>query len=262
MNTANESVGKPINRVDGRLKVTGGARYASEFPITGVVHAALITSTIPSGTVDHMDIRLAQATPGVIKVYSPFNAPRLPQKPVGDVPSPQDRVLSLLQDANVYYNNQPIGLVVADTLETATHAASFVAVRYLPTTPTLDFERAKPNAYAPKGANRNPTDSHRGDYEAGLATASHVVHATYSTPMENHNPMEPHATTAEWEGDKLTVYDSTQGIFGVQGVLARHFQLPPENVRCICYFTGGGFGCKGSACGTGRHGSARHRPTG
>jgi len=246
MDDANRSVGKSMDRVDGRLKVTGGARYAAEFSLPDMAHAVIVNSTISKGRVVDIDTRAAEALPGVLRILTPANAPRLPVDPAGGKPSPQDRKLALLQDDKVYYNNQPIALAIAETFEQAMYAASLVRVRYQEEKADLDMIRNKKNAYAPKAANNEPTDSHRGNIDAGMSAAAHHVEQTYGTPMENHNPMEPHATTAVWDGDNLTVYDATQGIFGVRRVLAKTFRVPLSQVRCICYFVGGGFGCKGS----------------
>ena len=236
-----QAKGKPMDRVDGRLKVTGGARYSAEMPVTNAAYGVLVMSTVAKGHVAAMDTRAAESVPGVLLVLTPFNAPKLPQPPSpgGAAARPQDRKLSILQDTSVNYNNQPIGVVVADTLEHATHAASLVGVQYRQDKAVTELHRGE--VYKPKAVQGEPTDTQRGT--PGGATQ---VAQTYTTPMENHNPMEPHATLAQWEGDHLTVYDATQGIFGVQGVLAHTFGLPPENVRCVTYFVGGGFGCKGS----------------
>lgn len=242
------SIGKPMDRVDGRLKVTGGARYSAEMPVTGVLHGVLIMSTVGRGRIAAMDTTEAERSQGVRLVMTPFNAPKVtePPSPGAAAARPQDRQLSLLQNKQVFYNRQPIGVVVADTLEQATHAASLVRVRYEDTDkPVTDLHRGK--QYTPKKVQQEEPNTLRGDPQAGRQQAKARIESTYETPMENHNPMEPHATIAVWDGDsKLTVYDATQGIFGVQGVLSRIFSLQKEKVRCVCYFTGGGFGCKGS----------------
>jgi xanthine dehydrogenase YagR molybdenum-binding subunit len=243
------SVGQPKDRVDGRLKVTGGARYSAEMPVAGVAYAVLIMSTIANGRVMAMDTSDAQSQPGVLSVITPFNAPRLPQNPSSSgagAARPQGRVLQLFQDRDVHYNNQPIGVAVAETLEAATHAARLVRVQYAPMKPVTQIDKASRHDYAPKSANREPTDTLRGDPDTAWNAAKIRTDEVYTTPIENHNPMEPHATIAVWEGDHLTVYDATQGIFGVQSTLARIFHIPNENVRCVSYFVGGGFGCKGS----------------
>ena len=240
------SVGAPLNRVDGRLKVTGGARYAAEFAVPNVAHAVIVTSTIAKGRVRRMDTAAAERSPGVLAVLTPQNAPRLPQQQAAPGAGPAMRVPTLMQDDAVHYNGQPIGLVIADTFEHATAAANLVKAEYAEERPELDVNTA-PHAPSettrPVGNNRR--HSQRGDTAKGLAEAEVKIEHTYTTPFENHNPMEPHNTQAAWNGDKLTLYDSTQGIFNIRNSVARAFGIPPENVRVVSYFTGGGFGSKG-----------------
>lgn len=240
------AVGKPMDRVDGRLKVTGGARYSAEMPVTGVLHGVLIQSKVARGRVASMDTATAEKAPGVRLVLTPFNAPKLPTPQPPANGTPQNRQLSLLQNDRVYYDRQPIGVVVADTLEQATHAATLVRIQYADTGKAVT-DLHKGQQYTPKQVQRQEPDTHRGDISAGNQQAKARITGTYGTPMENHNPMEPHATIAVWESpEKLTVYDATQGVFGVRSNLARIFALQPGNVRCVCHFTGGGFGCKGT----------------
>ena len=237
------SVGDPMDRVDGRLKVTGGARYAAEFPVPNVVHAAIVTSTVPTGRITAIDTAAAERAPGVIRVITPRNAPKLAMKKQGGLVT---SALSLMQDDRVHYNGQPVALVVADTFERATDAASLVRVRYEGTTPpTIDMRGATGTAYAPKPQFGGEADSARGNLAAGLAQAAVTVDAVYRTPIENHNPMEPHATIASWEGDNLTVWDTTQSVMGERDALAGIMGVAPEQVRVVSYFVGGGFGCKG-----------------
>jgi xanthine dehydrogenase YagR molybdenum-binding subunit len=239
------SIGAPIDRIDGRLKVTGAAKYAAEFPADRVTHAVMITSTIAKGRVARMDTSSALSAPGVLAVITPQNAPRLSSSAPSS--GPAMRVPTLLQDDKVHYNGQPIGVVVADTFEHAMGARSLVKVHYAPETPVLDMDRAPknpPDSVHPLGGDR---EYKRGDVEQGLAQADLRLEHTYTTPLENHNPMEVHNTLASWDGDRLTVYDSTQGIFSVRNTLARTFAIPQENVRVVSYFTGGGFGSKGGA---------------
>jgi len=249
--TDTPSVGQPLDRMDGRLKVTGGARYSAEMPVADSLYGVLIMSTIAKGRITAMDTKTAEQAGGVHLILTPFNAPKLPQPPSpgGAAPRPQGRKLSLLQNDRVYYNNQPIGVVVADTLEQAIHAAALVRVTYDAQPPVIDLHKGE--QYTPKSVQGEEPDKKRGDLDVARQAAKATVAPTYTTPMENHNPMEPHATLAFWEGPeaapRLTVYDATQGVFGVRGVLASTFQLPPESVRCVAYFIGGGFGCKGSA---------------
>jgi len=242
------SVGAPLNRVDGRLKVTGGAKYAAEFALPNVAYAVIVTSTIAKGRVERIDTAAAERAPGVLAVLTPQNAPRLPQQQTqqgGNAP-PAMRVPTILQNDVVHYNGQPIGLVIADTFEHAMAAVSLVKTAYAEERADLDIAtapKAPSETTRPVGNNRR--HSQRGDSAKGLADAEVKVVHTYTTPFENHNPMEPHNTQAVWEGDKLTLYDSTQGIFNVRNSLARAFGIPPENVRVVSHFTGGGFGSKG-----------------
>jgi xanthine dehydrogenase YagR molybdenum-binding subunit len=237
-------IGLPRDRVDGPDKVKGSARYAAEFPQPRLAHAVMVLSTRASGTY-RIDAAAAEASPGVVRVLTPANAPTLPDANKAD-PS-KVRILSLLQDDQVHYNGQPIAVVVAETLEQARGAARLLDVKYVESAAILDFERMKAKAYPPKKANMAETDVHWGDASAGLAQASVTVDAVYTTPDENHNPLEPHATTASWEGDKLTVHDATQGVFGCRNTLAQDLGIPAQNIRVISPFIGGGFGCKGSA---------------
>ncbi|MFL5608863.1 MAG: xanthine dehydrogenase family protein molybdopterin-binding subunit [Gemmatimonadaceae bacterium] len=236
------AVGAPLDRVDGRLKVTGGARYSAEFPAASMVHAVIVQSSVASGRIASMDTSAAEQAPGVLRVMTHQNTEKLKGKGQGMLVT---KALSLLQDDRVMYNGQPIAVVIADTLERATDAAALVKVKYAATRPTLDMEKASGSGYAPApGMGGNP-DSKKGDAATGLAAADVRIDARYATPIENHNPMEPHATIAVWEGDNLTVYDATQYVMGDRDVLAGTIGVAPANVRIVSYFVGGGFGCKG-----------------
>jgi len=218
-------------RYDGIAKVTGRAKYAAEFPVENVAYAYVVQATIPSGTVASIDQSAATRCAGVYSVITPFNAPKIAVP--GNV--------NILQDANVLFNGQPIAVVVARSLPEAEQAAKLLRITYNKQPAKLDFNALLSDARPPKRGG----SSRRGDPEASLAKAAVVIDEIYSTPIQNHNPMEPHATIASWDGDKLSVYDATQGISGVQGSLARAFSIPPANVHVQCPYTGGGFGCKG-----------------
>jgi len=239
------AIGKRIERVDARLKVRGKADYAAEIGVANVAYAVIVGSTIARGRIADIDTRTAERVPGVLAVLTHVNAPRLPK---ANRASPQDRVLQLLQDDQVLYCDQPIALVVADTLERAQEAASLVTVRYTPGSTAFDIQTEMPRAYAPAATDpgRKP-DSSRGDVDQGLSTAAVRIEQTYTTPAQHHNPMEPHATIAVWQGaERVTLYDSTQGIFGVKRKMAAALGLSAANVRVISHYVGGGFGCKGS----------------
>jgi xanthine dehydrogenase YagR molybdenum-binding subunit len=242
-------IGDPVNRVDGRLKVTGGAVYSAEWPVANLAYGVIVQSTIAKGTITAMDSEKARALPGVIAVYTAGTAPKLPEKGIPAMKPPAGRMLSLLQDREVRYNGEPIGLVVAETFEQATHAAALVRAQYESQIPVVDMQAALPSAYPykPKINGSFPPATARGDLAAGLAAAAARIDATFTAPIETHNSMEPHNTIAQWHGDLLTLYDSTQFVYGVKRFIAKIFALPEENVRVISHFTGGAFGSKGSA---------------
>jgi xanthine dehydrogenase YagR molybdenum-binding subunit len=244
----NTWVGRPLVRADGRAKVTGEAKYSAEVQVAGVTYAMVVTSRSARGRVVSIDTAAAEREPGVLAVLTPQNAMTLPGG--GGAVDPSDRVVQALQDDRILYSNQPIALVVADTLERATHAALLVRAREEPEKFTVrlddEIDRAFPHELF-SSAGRAPADEVHGDLEGGLSRGAARLEQTYEMPPETHNPIEPHATIAVWSGpDRLTVYDSTQGVSGVRKKLAKAFGLPPENVRVLTKFVGGGFGCKGS----------------
>jgi xanthine dehydrogenase YagR molybdenum-binding subunit len=241
--------GQGLDRVDARLKVTGKAVYAAEFAVANVAHAVIVTAAAATGQIEAIDVARAVVSPGVLLVMTHENAPRLPEKKPADGQSPTERRLQLLQDAQIHYGDQPIAVVVADTLERAQHAAHLVSARSGGSSrrPQSEVEEAIGAAYAPARIVRGPVDSNRGDFDRAFAAAPVKLEQTYVTPVQNHNPMEMHATVAVWQGsDRLTVYDSTQGIFGARKVLAATLGLPVDAVRVISPYVGGGFGSKGS----------------
>jgi xanthine dehydrogenase YagR molybdenum-binding subunit len=244
------TVGQPLSRVDGRDKVCGRATYAAEFQVPGMVHAVLLTSTVAHGRIALIDTRAAEAAPGVMAVITSRNAMQLPQHGRAAFQPPTGRARSLLQDDTVSYNGEPIAIVVANTLERAMEGMRLLRVRYAQISgAVLDFNQAKVTAYDPDKIQDKPSNSSRGDMIAGLREADLVHHAVYTTPIEHHNPIEPHATIAQWNaaGNELTVHDSTQAMSGNRDTLAKTFGMPPEKVIVLCPFVGGGFGSKGSS---------------
>ncbi len=237
-------IGADVDRVDGRLKVQGRAPYSGDVLLGGMAHAHMILSTIPKGRIAAIDSEEAARMPGVLLVMTHLNAPKLPDGGQAGVNPPAGRVLTLLQDDAVHYNRQPIAVVVAETLDEAGAAAARVRIRYVEQQPELDFLKARSNAHAPKNVNQEPTDSERGTSD-GVPSAVEVA-AVYTTPMQNHNPMEPHATVAQWQGEQLTLYDATQYVSGCQATVAKTLGIQKEQVRVVCPYVGGGFGCKGS----------------
>ncbi|HEY2459537.1 MAG TPA: xanthine dehydrogenase family protein molybdopterin-binding subunit [Candidatus Acidoferrum sp.] len=229
-------IGEPLTRVDGRQKVTGAAKFSAEFPMANLAYAVMVQSTIPSGRIASIDRTAAEHAVGVIAVLTPENALKLPGA---------EKRLSLLQDDLVHYNNQPIAVVVANSLHEAVHGAELLKVRYEDTPAKLDFIAGFPTSH-PGEHNREPGDLSFGDVDAGLRDAEIKIDQIYTTPIQHHNPMEPHATIAGWDGEHLTLHDATQHITGRKNDLAKIFGIPAANIHVICLFVGGGFGCKGS----------------
>jgi len=238
-----------MDRVDGRAKVTGRARYAMENPIANVAHGVLVTSAIARGRIASIETRAAERVPGVLAVMTHENAKKLSRPPdAGDRSRPATRVLQLLQDPAVRYANQPIAVVVAETFEAAREAAGLVLVRYDRQAHDVRLGERLDQAYVPKRAARpdQPPESARGDVDAALVDAEVKIDRVYTTAFETHNPMEPHATLAAWDGPaRLTLYDATQGIFGCRQRVAELLGLRPDDVRVVSEYLGGGFGSKG-----------------
>jgi xanthine dehydrogenase YagR molybdenum-binding subunit len=237
-------IGQGIDRVDGRLKVTGGARYAAEFQVPDVVHAVLVQSTIGAGAIVGFDLAAAKSMPGVLAIITPENALKLHT----EGGTPQMVRAPLLQDLNVHHNGQHIAVVVAETLEQADAAAARVRVQYRRDESVTAMDAVLDRAYPPKHFRNGerPPDSQRGEPDPAFADAVAKLDATYITPTEHHNPMEPHATIARWEGNRLTVWTATQGISGAQQSLSALFGIDPKDVHVICPYVGAGFDCKGN----------------
>jgi xanthine dehydrogenase YagR molybdenum-binding subunit len=238
--TKRKFIGEAINRVDGVLKVTGAANYATDWPIRNIAHAYLVKSTIAAGTITSIDTSAAEKSAGVLAVITYKNAPAV--SGTGNL-----RGGTILQDAKVEFFGQHIGVVVAETLEQARYAAGLVKVEYQKQEPKTNFEKELPAAVVP--TNRARADAVRGEFETAFQNGEKKIDVTYETPIEHHQPLEPHSTIAVWEGGNLTVYNGSQIVGAVQGSLAGAFKLKPENVRVITPHIGGGFGSKGGAWG-------------
>jgi xanthine dehydrogenase YagR molybdenum-binding subunit len=252
-----EATGKPLDRVDGRLKVMGGARYTAEWDLPGLTYGALVTSAIARGTVRALDVQEAQRAPGVLAVLTYLNAPRLQPMPdkVGQSLFRGEggitETLQPLQDATIAYAGQPIAVVVADTHEHARHAAMLVRITYEESKPELAVATASrqtlPETFT--GSKEEKLQVTIGDPKAALAAAPVHLERVYESAITHHNPIEQLATIAQWEkragADFLTVYDTTRGVDTLQEVMATSLSLPKESVRIICPFIGGAFGSKG-----------------
>jgi xanthine dehydrogenase YagR molybdenum-binding subunit len=227
------AVGAHKTRVDGRLKVTGAARYSADHLIDGVLHAVMVDSTIGLGRITDVGTAIAAAQPGVHAVITHRNAPRLPYRENRGSNNPPGERLHVLQDDRVHFFGQPVAVVVASTLQQAQHAASLVTVTYDADQPSFDLDTAPAN---------DPIPYVRGTPDQALPAAPVRLDVTYRTARNNHNPMEPHATIADWDGDRLTLWDKTQWVGGTQAELAAVFGIPLASVRVLSPFVGGAFG--------------------
>lgn len=240
---ADAPVGEPRDRVDGRAKVTGRATYSAEAPVRNALHAVLVQSTIASGEITAIDATAAERAPGVMLVLTPNNMMKLND---GQIKLQAENRIPL-SDRKIHYAGQHVALVVADSLERASHAATLITVSYESKRPMLELDDAEAKKeWPPADVQANKMQLKKGDVEEALkAPDLVVVKQTYATPIETHNPMEMSATVAYWEGGKLTVWDTTQAVVSRRQALAAVFDLKPDDVRVICLFLGGGFGGKG-----------------
>ena len=241
------SIGQPLTRRDGVLKVTGGARYAADQHPPGMLYAVLAVSSIARGRVAFLDVAAAKAYPGVVEVITPANRPALAQDPDERSDLFTFR-LDLLQSDRVRYANQPIAMVIAETLEAATQGAALLVPRYEIEPAQIGLD-ATASFVPPAVGPGFPAEVHRGDIEAGLTSASKKIAVSYETPAQYHNPMEPHAIVAVWDGDVLSIDTPSQGLALAQGRLASLFGISPDNIHIRSPFLGGGFGCKGFITG-------------
>ena len=236
--TAESTVGQPVVRADGRDKVTGVARYAFEHMREGIVHGWIVQSTIARGRILSIDRDALMSLPGIVEVLTFENAPRVHDCGDGE--------LMLLQDDVVHYRGQVVALVIAETPEAAREGAESLQVTYSADQPELDFDTRHPRRYAPAHTNAFfATDSRIGDVAAAMAASEHSVDVEYETSAAFNSPMEPHATLAEWVGDRLELIDSLQGANWARGTLAALFDMPEEMIRIQVEHVGGGFGSKG-----------------
>ena len=238
-------MGPAVNRVDGKLKVTGGAKYAADHNPSGLAYGVPVVSSIARGVVKAIDASRAEKEPGFLAFIGRHNVPNL--KPTANDFGSWTKLGEArlpFSDDRVYYSGQYLGIIVADTLERATAAASLVKVDYEEELPVVQNADALHTLFVPKFA-FSPVELTRGDFEKALAGAAYHLDQHYSTPIEHHNPMEPSATVAVWKGEELTLYDATQWVMGARNSVADMLDKKRESVHIVSEFVGGGFGCKG-----------------
>ena len=245
---ATSPIGRDTRRVDGPLKVTGKAQYASDFHFPGLVYGVPVEATIAKGKVTKLDLVAAEKMPGVRAIFHRENIGKIFRSVQGQgFEGISDERRPPFEDDIVRYYGQYVALAVADTFEAAKAAADAVRVTYAKEKPNVETDLKaddEPDIVPTTVAPTPRLQSKRGDPEGAFASAPVKLDQTYVTPTETHNPLELHATTAVWEDSKLTLYESTQSIFNTRSVLAQMFGLPQEDVRIVTKFVGSGFGSK------------------
>jgi xanthine dehydrogenase YagR molybdenum-binding subunit len=238
-------MGEARERVDAYAKVTGRATYTAEQMPDRLAHAVIVLSTIASGRIRQIDPGATRRVTGFIDLITHENSEPLNGEITGR--PGLDKRLPLLNDDLVRYDRQPIAVVIAETLDAAREAAAALRVSYDSETPVASMDDSRAVVIRPKQTQHGePPEIVRGAAPETRASAPFVFSATYVTPIENHNPIEPHASVAAWDGDRLTIFDATQGVFEERRKLAAVFGIPPENVRVVSPYVGGAFGNKGS----------------
>jgi xanthine dehydrogenase YagR molybdenum-binding subunit len=239
-------IGEPINRVDGRAKVTGAAKYAAEYNVPNLAYGSVVSSAIAKGRIAKIDASDALRLEGVLQVFTHENAPRLAQSDESytDQVAPPGSPFRPLHDDIIKYSAQPIALVVAENPELARYASELIRVEYESEPHTTDLKEEREESYIPRPRiGIPPVPEPRGDAEKAFSNAAIQFEAEYGAPFEHHNPMEPFATTVVWEDNgKMTIFDKTQGVQNVQEYICNIFGLSKDDIRVLSPFVGGAFG--------------------
>jgi xanthine dehydrogenase YagR molybdenum-binding subunit len=235
-------IGKGVDRYEGPLKVTGSAPYAYEVETPSApAYGYMLASAIAFGRISAMDTTAAEASPGVKLVWTHLNVPAQAERGTKANPRSQRAANPALASDRIEHFGQPIAFVVADTLENAQAAARLIQVTYEETLGVVNFATSLDQATQPPGEE----DMRIGDFEAAFDASPVKLDETYSSPVQNHVQMEPCATTAWWDGDKVTVHTSIQMVKGGQHALAETLAIPSDRVHLLTRYIGGGFGGKG-----------------
>jgi xanthine dehydrogenase YagR molybdenum-binding subunit len=234
---ANGIVGKPLDRADGRLKVTGGARYAYETQQRNTLYGFVVEASIGKGTIKSIDTSAAEKAPGVVLVLTHRNAP---EQGTGN----HREAHPVLTGPEVARYGQPVAFVVAESFEQARAAAYLIEVKYYRSRGKYALRSNLDQARVPHPKDAPAADSAVGDFASAFAGAPVQIDVTYTTPLQSHAMMEPHATLAMWEGDNLILYTANQMLNQGQKAVAKTLKIPVENVRLVSPFIGGGFGGK------------------
>ena len=240
------AIGKPISRIDGPLKVQGKACFAAEFPMDGMLYAAVVFSTVPKGRIATLDTSAAEAAPGVALVMTHRNAPRMKPAPLFGTSEKAagGSNLPIMQDDLIHWNGEPIAVVLAESQEQADHAKSMIRATYERMSAVTSVAAAIAKGTETGVFQGEPQHVKTGDPAAALASAPHRIDVTYRTPRQNHNPIELHAVTLAWKGEELTVHDASQAVVHTASSLAEVFGMKEDLVHVTSPYVGGGFGSK------------------
>ncbi len=231
-------IGKEMRRVDGLAKVTGRAKYATEFQLPNIAYGYLRLGSIAKGTIRRLDLSKAEKAPGVLQIFSHLNVPSL-MTPPAENRSPDISDFFAFRNAKILFNGQPIALVIAETFEQARHASHLIEVEYQEEKFASDLVD---HLDAAKDTEKQKEAKERGNFKEGFAAAPVKIEAEYRIPIEHHNPIELHGATAYWKDGKLTIFDKTQNVYQLRDHLAELFEVKPEMVEVIAHFVGGAFG--------------------
>ena len=238
-------IGQPQTRIDGRLKVTGQARYPSDEPVANPAYAALVTSSIAQGRVTGFHLAEARAVPGLLDILTHETVYGQVKPPPG--PSGEGSTTTTLESDRVWHDGQIVAVVIAESFEAAREAAFKVQVDYAAETPSATFGSPGVEIEDPTKKDKEHEHPKVGDAEKAFASAAVTIDQRYSTPTQHHNPMELFSTTCVWAGDKLTIYEPSQFVGGLRSAVAKQLSLEPADVRVVSKFIGGAFGSKGGA---------------
>jgi xanthine dehydrogenase YagR molybdenum-binding subunit len=241
------NMGQPEPRIDGRQKVTGDARYASDVPVGNPLYAYLVTSAVARGAIERFELAEAHAVPGAVAIFThgTMHGAVRPPKFFADG-GYSSTTIRPLDSARIWYGGQEIGMVVAETYEAAREAAHKVKVVYSAETPTASFDDPGAAMQAAEEASKTHHDPKVGNFDEAFAAAPVKIDARYSTPTQHHNPLELFSTTCAWDGPNLTIYEPSQFVYGLRSGVAEQIGVDPETIRVVSAYTGGAFGSKGS----------------
>jgi xanthine dehydrogenase YagR molybdenum-binding subunit len=239
-------IGTATDRLDGPAKVTGQAHYGSDVPLKNAAYAALVTSSIARGRITAFDAREARALPGVIDIFTYQNIGKIDPGKTFDGGGYMGTSIAPLASAEIFHDGQIVAIAVAETFEAAREAALRFKVSYAEESPTASFGSAGAETVAGAAVSKKHEDPHVGDFDKAFADAPMKVDQKYATGTEHHNPIELFASVCAWNGDRLTLWESSQNIYGFKNGLALQLGIPPDNIHVISPFIGGAFGSRGS----------------